>query len=84
MRGLLGAFLFLILAIALAYISRFWPLRLWGPEPLLGALPPGGDLWRSWMRMIGLGAYDLILWGVFAFALLTGAERLWSRFGKHA
>ena len=83
MRGFIGALLFLLLALALAYVSRFWPFRLWGPGPLLGVLPPGGDLWSSWMRMLGLGAYDLILWGVFAFMLLTGAERLWSRFRNH-
>ena len=82
MRSVFGALLFFLLAIALAWLSRFWPFRLWGPEPLFGVLPPGGDLWRGWMRMIGLGAYDVILWGVFAFAALTGAERLWSRFGK--
>lgn len=83
MRRIFGPLLFLFLTLALAYISRFWPFRLWGPEPLFGVLPPGGDLWRSWMRMVGIGAYDLILWGLFAFALLTGVERLWTRLAKH-
>ena len=60
MRRAAGLCLALILAVALAYVSRFWVVELWGREGLFGVgeVRAGGDLWRGWMRGIGLGAFD--------------------------
>ena len=81
MRRVLGLVFALILIALLAYLSRFWVFDWWGRDGFLGveALRPGGDLWRGWMRGLGLGAFDLLLWAVAAFATLTVAEKLWSR-----
>lgn len=85
MRRAAGLCLALILAVALAYVSRFWVVELWGREGLfgVGGLRAGGDLWRGWMRGIGLGAFDLILWAVAGFALLTVVQKIWDRLTGH-
>lgn len=85
MRRAAGLCLALILAVALAYVSRFWVVELWGREGLfgVGGLRAGGDLWRGWMRVIGLGAFDLILWAVAGFALLTVVQKIWDRLTGH-
>lgn len=79
-RGLGLLFATAILA-ALAYVSRFWVFSWWGREGLFGVerLSSGGDLWRSWMADAGLGPYDVMLWAVACFVLLSAAQRLWSR-----
>ena len=84
MRRILGLFLALMLITLFAYLSRFWVFDWWGRDGLLGveALRPGGDLWRRWMGDLGLGAFDVVLWGVAAFAALTLAEKLWSRLSR--
>lgn len=86
MRRGFGLFFALILIALLAYLSRFWVFGWWGRDGLLGveALRPGGDLWRGWMGDLGLGAFDIVLWAAAAFAVLTLAEKLWSRiFSDH-
>ena len=85
MRRAAGLCLALILAVALAYVSRFWVVELWGREGLFGVgeVRAGGDLWRGWMRGIGLGAFDLILWAVAGFALLTVVQKIWDRLTGH-
>ena len=85
MRRAAGLCLALILAVALAYVSRFWVVERWGREGLFGVgeVRAGGDLWRGWMRGIGLGAFDLILWAVAGFALLTVVQKIWDRLTGH-
>lgn len=61
-----------LLLAGLVWVSRFQPF----PEL-------GGGLWRDWMWRLGLGDYDLLLWAVAAFGLLTLAERLWARLSRH-
>lgn len=80
-RRIIGLAVAAILIVALAYVSRFWAVPLWGREGLfgLGWLKPGGDLWRGWMRELGLGPYDLILWAVGAFFVLSVAQKIWDR-----
>jgi hypothetical protein len=83
MSRALGLIAALLLALILAYLSRFW---LWpGPWPADGLfglswLGPGGDLLRGWLRGTPLSAYDLLLWGGLVFLVLTLVERLAARF----
>lgn len=83
-RRILGLALALILLTALAYLSRFWVFDWWGREGLGGlpALRPGGDLWRRWMNDLGLGPYDVILWAVGVFALLSVVQSIWDRVSR--
>ncbi len=81
MRRIIGLGLFALLAVAFAYVSRFWVLDLWGRDGLFGiaALRSGGDLWRRWMNDLGLATYDVLLWVIAVFLCLTLLQKLWDR-----
>lgn len=79
-KRLIGVLVALALLAIVVYVSRFWMFDLWPREGLFGieTLRPGGDLWRRWMRDLGLGTYDILLWAVAGFALLSVAQKIWS------
>jgi hypothetical protein len=82
----IGLALAICLVAIFAYLSRFWIFDLWSRDGLLGysVLRPGGDLWRRWMNDLGFGSYDVILWVVGVFAVLTVVQKIWDRFaGGH-
>ncbi|MBX2804417.1 MAG: hypothetical protein KTR19_00470 [Hyphomicrobiales bacterium] len=68
-----GVSVSLLLAAILVYASRYWPLSLWGREGLFGLdwLPPQGALIRNWTGGTLLSPFDIVLWGIAAFLLLT-------------
>ncbi|MGF1621074.1 MAG: hypothetical protein ACFCUR_10715 [Rhodomicrobiaceae bacterium] len=76
--GLLTAFL---LAAFIAYASRYWIFDLWGREGLFGVswLPPQGGLIRSWTGGTMWSPFDIILWGIAAFLLLTFVQAIRDR-----
>ena len=82
MARALGLLLVAVLIAVFAYLSRFWVFTWWGREGLFGVewLRAGGDLWRRWMNDLGLGPYDIVLWAVAGFVVLTVLQRLWDRF----
>lgn len=67
----------------LFYASRFWPFRWWERPGLFGqeALPPEGNLVRGWLRGTDFAPFELVLWAVLAFLLLSLLQNLVSRFG---
>ncbi len=78
-------FLFLIaaaiLAIVLFYLSRFWFLSLWPRSGLLGieALRPQGGLLGFWLRGTDAAPFELLLWAILCFLVLTWAQKLYDR-----
>ncbi|MEM7508657.1 MAG: hypothetical protein AAF415_18150 [Pseudomonadota bacterium] len=78
MGRILGVALAAVLAAILFYLSRFWFLDLWPREGLLGweALPPRGSLTASWLRGTPFAPFELVLWAVGAFLLLSAVEKL--------
>lgn len=73
-------------ALILFYISRFWDFRLWGREGLLGLeiLRPQGGLLAVWLRGTPLASYELLVWAVGSFLILTGVQKLFDLFSpKH-
>lgn len=80
-RHLLCLFVVALVAMALFYISRFWDFRLWGSDGLLGikALRPQGGLLALWLRGTPLAPYELIIWAVGSFLILTGLQTLFDR-----
>lgn len=82
MRRILGLLLALILIAVFAYVSRFWAFTWWGREGLFGIeeLRRGGDLWRRWMNDAGLGPYDIVLWAIGCFIVLSLVQKLWTIF----
>ncbi|MEM0946384.1 MAG: hypothetical protein AAGK37_03190 [Pseudomonadota bacterium] len=54
------------------YASRYWFLRLWdGPLLDIAALRPQGGVVGQFVRGTDFAAFDLILWAIGAFLLLS-------------
>ena len=68
-----------VVGAALFYVSRFWEFRLWGRDGLFGidALRPQGDLVSRWLRGTDLAPFELLIWGVGAFLLLSVLQKLY-------
>lgn len=63
----------------LFYLSRFWIFSLWPRSGLFGfeALRPQGDLVDRWLRGTDLAPFDLLIWAVGAFLVLTVLQKLY-------
>lgn len=75
------AFWLIVAALAatiLFYVSRFWFLRLWPRDGLFGieTLRPQGGLLGRWLRGTDLAPFELLIWAVGAFAVLTVLQKL--------
>ena len=75
-------FWLLIAALATAvlyYVSRFWTHRLWPRDGLFGveALRPQGGLVGRWLRGTDFAPFELLLWAVGAFLVLTILQKLY-------
>lgn len=81
MRKILFLLLSAVLAVILFYISRFWFLSLWPRSGLFGieALRPQGGLLGRWLRGTELAPFELILWAILCFLVLTWAQKLYDR-----
>lgn len=68
-------------ALVLFYISRFWPFQLWSREGLfgIGELRPTGGLLARWLRGTDFAAFELIIWIVAVFLILTLLQKLFDR-----
>ncbi len=75
----------LIVAVILLYLSRFWIFDLWGRQGLFGIqdIRPQRGLLARWLRGTQFAPFELIIWVVSFFLILTGLEKLYGRFGKH-
>jgi hypothetical protein len=85
-KRIIGLAIALIIAVVMLYLSRFWPVELWGREGLFGwdALRPGGDiLRRDWLHGTILRPYDLIIWIGVGYLILTYAQKGWDRVTGH-
>ncbi|MFA3920859.1 hypothetical protein [Ruegeria hyattellae] len=70
-----------ILTAVLVYLSRLWFLSLWPRPGLLGieALRPQGGLLGRWLRGTEAAPFELIIWAVGCFLVLTLAQKLYDR-----
>ena len=68
-----------LIAAILFYISRFWDFRLWPRDGLFGieALRPQGGLVGQWLRGTDLAPFELLIWAIGAFVLLTLLQKLY-------
>ncbi len=74
-------FLLLLMAvfgIIALYLSRFWFLDLWSRQGLFGYsdLRPGGGLLDRWLRGTEFRPFELIIWIVSVFLLLTWLQKI--------
>ncbi|WP_299370582.1 hypothetical protein [uncultured Tateyamaria sp.] len=66
-------------AAVLFYVSRFWDFRLWSRDGLFGieALRPQGGLVGQWVRGTDLAPFELLIWAVGVFLVLTLLQKLY-------
>lgn len=60
------------------YVSRFWNFRLWERPGLFGLseLPPQGGLVARWLRGSDFSPFELIIWALVVFLVLTLFQKL--------
>ncbi len=68
----------------LLYISRFWLFSLWDRPGLfdIKALPPQGGLLRSWLRGTDFVPFELMIWAICGFLILTALEKIFDWFKR--
>ncbi|MEM7191157.1 MAG: hypothetical protein AAF439_16210 [Pseudomonadota bacterium] len=73
---ILGLILAAVIGLILWYLSPFWPFDWWGREGLFGLqdLRPGGDLLSRWLRGTMFAPFDVLIWIVGAFLVLTWVQ----------
>lgn len=79
MRKLVFLAITAAIAAILFYLSRFWFLSLWPRSGLFGieALIPQGGLLGRWLRGTDAAPFELILWAILCFLVLTWAQKLY-------
>lgn len=84
MKKILLLLIVAAVGIALLYISRFWIFSLWDRPGLfdLKQIPPQGGVLKRWLRGTDLVPFELIIWAISGFLLLTGLEKLFDYFKK--
>lgn len=67
----------------LIYLSRFWVFDLWPRGGLFGieALTPRGGLLANWLRGSNLAPFELLIWVVGGFLVLTWLQKAHDRLG---
>ncbi|MDD9910783.1 MAG: hypothetical protein OXR62_13975 [Ahrensia sp.] len=78
MKRVVGLLLAAFIGFLLYYTSRFWTFRLWDGPGLFGIreLPPQGGLFARWLRGTDFTPFELVLWAIAAFLLLTMVQKL--------
>lgn len=66
------------------YLSRFWYLRLWPRDGLLGIeeIRPQGGLLARWLRGTDAAPFELLIWAIAFFAVLTIAQKIYDKMPK--
>lgn len=67
-----------VIAFVFYYLSRFYALRLWGRDGLFGIpdIGPQGGLLARWLRGTVLQPYELIVWLIGVFLILTALQKI--------
>lgn len=71
------------IGVVMLYLSRFWIWSLWPREGLFGVteLRPQGGLLATWLRGTDFAPFELMLWAVGVFLILTLLQKLYDRLG---
>lgn len=83
MKRVFWIFIALILAAILAYVSRFWVFDLWDRSGLFGVteLRPQGGLLGRWLRGTQAAPFELVIWVLGCFLVLTWVQKLFDWMG---
>ncbi|MFK7879618.1 hypothetical protein [Roseobacter sp.] len=81
-RRLIMILVVALLAAIFFYLSRFWYLSLWPRPGLFGweALRPQGGLVGQWVRGTNAAPFELLIWALGCFGILTIAQKLYDFF----
>lgn len=84
MRRVIGLVLASVTGVILVYISRFWMFSLWSRDGLFGvnALSPNGGLLARWLRGTDWAPFELLIWVVLVFLVLTFIQYGFDKFSK--
>ncbi|MFK7754499.1 MAG: hypothetical protein AB8B51_18370 [Sedimentitalea sp.] len=66
------------------YLSRFWTFSLWPRSGLAGfeELRPTGGLLARWLRGTDFAPFELLIWAIAVFLILTWLQKLFDLFPK--
>lgn len=83
-RRLISLAVVAVIGAVLFYLSRFWYLSLWSRDGLLGLseLRPQGGLLAQWLRGTDFAPFELLIWAVGCFLVLTVVQKLFDRLGS--
>lgn len=75
----------LLLTAVFAYLSRFWIFAWWGRDGLFGlpSLVPQGGLIGRWLRGTDAAPFELLIWVLGAFLILTWIQKLYDWLGPN-
>ncbi len=81
MRRFLNLIIVSITGILLFYASRFWIFEWWDRPGLFGLkqLPPQGGLLQRWLRGTDLAPFELLIWVMASFIILTWLQKLFDK-----
>jgi hypothetical protein len=81
MKKLIKLSIVAVTGFVLLYISRFWLFTLWDRPGLfdIKAIPPQGGLLRTWLRGTDLVPFELMIWAIGGFLVLTGLEKIFDK-----
>ena len=79
MKKLFWLLVISLIAAIFFYLSRFWTLRLWDRDGLFGLteLRPQGGLLNTWLRGTSVQPFELLIWAVGVFIILTMVQKLY-------
>jgi len=71
-----------LLGVVMLYLSRFWVFELWSRPGLFGLseLRPNGGLLARWLRGTPFAPFELLIWGVGVFMVLTFLQKIFDFF----
>ena len=81
MKRLLWLVVVAAVGLILLYLSRFWIWSLWPRSGLFGLseLRPQGGLLATWLRGTDFAPFELLVWAIGVFLILTFLQKLYDR-----
>ena len=85
MKRLISLIIVAFTGFVLLYVSRFWAFNLWDRPGLFGwkELTPKGGLVARWVRGTELAPFELLIWALGAFLVLTILQKIFDTFSSH-
>lgn len=85
MKRIVSLVIVTLIGAILLYLSRFWIFDLWDRPGLFGLseLRPQGGLLARWLRGTDFAPFELLIWVIGGFLILTWLQKIFDRFSSH-